>query len=110
MEGKILAGHLLKALADLLQLRVTSWHRSSSENAAAQGAPKSLHLIGAAVDVGREAAPEKLDLLRKLGFTVEWHTKGTAPHWHIYGDWPAIVLVAGSAGALALLIRKAMKR
>lgn len=103
--GVALAGHLLYGLAHMIGARVTSWTRTPEQNAASKGSPTSYHLVGGAVDLGRETSKAKLDLLRNLGFTVEWHEKGTATHWHVYGSWKAVALVAGSAAVLAAMIK-----
>jgi hypothetical protein len=102
--GQILAGYMLRALCDLLGVRVTSWKRTPAENAAVGGAPASLHLIGAAVDFGIETSEAKRRVLEQFGYTVQRHEKGTAVHWHAFGSWESVAAVGGTGAAAAAII------
>ena len=100
--GVMIAGYTLRALCELLRIRVTSWTRSETENASiAAASPTSYHLFGGAVDMGRETPESKRKFLELLGYKVEWHEKGTATHWHVYGGWKAVAIVGASSAVIA---------
>ena len=104
--GKVIAAHILHSICDVTGIRVTSWKRGEQENASVGGAPRSLHLLGAAIDFGRETPEEKIDRLKALGFTVEYHTKGTAPHYHAYGSWKQVAGAAALGAVLGFALEK----
>jgi biotin operon repressor len=101
---------MLKAALEFLGARVTSWKRSTADNTSVGGAPASFHLIGAAIDFGRETPQESIDALRSLGFTVEWHEKGTAPHYHAYGSWKTVALIGTLGAATIAIVHKALAK
>ncbi len=105
----VIGGHMLRALADLLHIRVTDWKRTPAQNKATTSAsPTSLHLVGGAVDMGIETSQAKRDVLTALGYTVELHEKGTARHYHVYGGWKAVILVGSSTAVLTGMLAKAV--
>jgi predicted nucleic acid-binding Zn ribbon protein len=66
--------------ASSLGLRVTEVCRSMSAN---YGARYSLHKKCQAMDIGRETSKDKISALQRFGLCPEFHTAGTAPHWHV---------------------------
>lgn len=97
-------GRALYLVAKALGVRVTSYKRSAEVNASVGGAPGSAHLIGAAIDCGRETPDWKVALLKSLsvGPTDGWHEKGTAPHYHFTGGPDTLVRLGLVAGGLVL--------
>lgn len=101
----VIAAHLGYYWAELLGVRVTSFKRSEAVNAQVSGSPTSWHLIGGAIDYGRETPAWKRAAL-DIFLTSAFHTKGTAPHYHAVGrPWGVI----GLALVLVLVIAKVVR-
>jgi len=99
-EGLTLSTGLVFLLARMLGARVTSTVRSVLENKAAGGRATSLHLVGGALDLGRETSAGVIALLRPLCSICVFDEAGTAPHWHLE---PAPYVPAVAVGLLLLV-------
>ena len=71
-------------LVKAVGFRVTSWRRDVETNSRVGGSPTSLHLVGGAVDFGREADVTSFGfkLVETLSEKGGLHKKGSAPHFH----------------------------
>lgn len=93
-------GLLLRLVAAVLGVRVTSWMRTVEHNASVGGLPNSKHLWGGAIDVGMEVTEGQRAILRKFGQEVDERVKRS--HWHYEVDGraaPVVLVVLGLAGA-----------
>lgn len=96
------AGALLRAIAETLGARVTSADRDENENRAVGGSSTSAHLTGNAIDLGLDAPPAALAVLRSIAHVAR-HDKGTGPHWHVeVRPWTMPVVLAALLAFVAL--------
>lgn len=79
-------GLVLRGVAGLLRVNVTSWKRSVERNKEVGGSPTSLHLNGGAIDFSMNTPDWKREILQLFcaGRSEDGvHQKGTAEHWHL---------------------------
>ena len=90
-------GLILRAVAELLGVPVTSWIRSPARNAQVGGKPTSFHLSGGAIDTPLDLAPWQRWVLRRVAREVPEPEKNHL-HYQVDGRvWRILAKLPGEA-------------